>query len=137
MARILAIDYGKKRTGLAWTDPLQIIATAVGSFDTKDFLTKLKEIFEHEEVETIVLGFPTNWKNEATDATSAVKQFKNTLEKNFSDTPIVLWDERFTSKLAKQAILASGAKKKKRQDKHLVNAVSATIILQEYLDSKQ
>ena len=133
MGRILSIDYGAKRTGLAWTDPLQIIATGIGSFDTSELEAKLEELFAQEQIEEIVLGYPMNWDDSDTHATPLVREFAAKLAKKFPQTPIQLWDERMTSQMAKQAIRQGGAKKKKRRDKHLVNEISAVIILQDYM----
>lgn len=131
--RILAIDYGSKRTGLAWTDPLQIIATGIGSFDTPLIEAKLKELITQESVETIVLGYPTRFDGSDTHITGAVRGFEKKLKTWFPAIEILRWDERFTSKEASRAILDGGAKKKKRRDKHLVNEVAATLLLQDYM----
>ena len=137
MPRIIAIDWGGKRTGLAWTDPLQIIATGVGSFATPEVLGRLKEMMRTEEVERIVLGFPTRLDGTDTDSTKPVMKFKKELEKLFPLIPVTLFDERLTSKTALNAMIQGGASRKKRRNKHLINEVSATIILQEYLESGQ
>lgn len=134
MGRILAIDYGIKRTGLAWTDPFKIIATGLEGLDTIKLKEKLIDIVQHEDIEAIVLGFPTRWSGEDTDATADVRKFNQWLTTTFPTIAIHLQDERFTSKLAQQAMLDGGLKKKKRRDKHLVNEISAVIILQEYLN---
>lgn len=133
MARILAIDYGLKRTGLAWTDPLQLIATGIGSFDTSGLKDRMIALVAENELEAIVLGFPTRMDGSDTHATEAVREFKKWLEKQFPVLDIHLWDERFTSKMAVDAMIKGGLKKKKRRDKHLVNQISATLILQEFL----
>ncbi|MEO1449620.1 MAG: Holliday junction resolvase RuvX [Bacteroidota bacterium] len=131
--RIIAIDYGSKRTGLAWTDPMQIIATGIGSFDTPLIEAKLKELVAKESVETIVLGYPTRLDGSDTHITAAVREFEIKLKTWFPAVQVLRWDERFTSKEASRAILEGGAKKKKRQDKHLVNEVAATLLLQDYM----
>ncbi|WNJ20887.1 Holliday junction resolvase RuvX [Pontibacter sp. G13] len=134
MARILSIDYGLKRTGLAWTDPLQIIATGVGCFPTNEVKAKIQELAAQEDIETIVLGWPTRHDGSDTHSTPAVRKFSHWLNKRFSDKQIVLWDERYTSKLALDAMIQAGVKKKRRSDKQLINEVSATILLQDYLE---
>ena len=133
MGRILSIDYGKKRTGLAWTDPFQIIATGIGSIDTPKLKEELINRVKEGEVEEIVLGFPTRLDGSDTHATQAVKDFQKWLVKRWPEMKIHLWDERFTSKMAHQTMLDAGLSRKKRKDKHLVNQISATIILQEFL----
>jgi putative Holliday junction resolvase len=134
MGRILAIDYGKKRTGLAWTDPLQIIASGIGSIDTETELeSKLKEIIGKETIDRIVLGYPTRADGSDTHATQPVRDFQASLAAWFPDIPIHLHDERYTSKIAMQTMIETGVKKKQRCDKQLINQVSAVIILQEYL----
>ncbi|HVI49172.1 MAG TPA: Holliday junction resolvase RuvX [Chitinophaga sp.] len=136
MARILAIDYGKKRTGLAVTDPLQLIASGLTTVATHELIPFLKKYFAAEEVETIVIGDPKSLRGEATDATALVKECVRILKKNFPDIPIKQVDERFTSRMAFQTMIDSGLKKKDRQNKALVDEISATIILQEYLQHK-
>lgn len=136
MARIIAIDYGLKRTGLAWTDPLQIIATGIGSVETKILETELKKLMTSEIIEAIVLGYPTKGDGSDTDSTEAVRAFEQQLHTWFPATVIHLWDERFTSKMAFQTMIDSGLKQKKRRDKHLINEISATLILQEYLQQQ-
>ena len=133
MARILAIDYGGKRTGLAVTDPLQIIATGLETIDSLDLITYLKKYMLNEPVELILMGEPKNWDESDTHATPLVKEAVKKLEKAFPEIPIKMVDERNTSKLAKQAMLEMGMKKKERRDKKNVDLIAATIILQEYL----
>ena len=133
MPRIIAIDYGKKRTGLAWTDPLKMIATGIGSFDTVILDEKLKSLIDKEEIEAIVLGYPTRMDGTDSHVTEEVRTLKENLEKQYPQIRIHLWDERLTSKMAFQAMIDGGLKKKKRRDKHLVNEISAVIILQEFL----
>ncbi|RFM36360.1 Holliday junction resolvase RuvX [Chitinophaga silvisoli] len=136
MGRILAIDYGKKRTGLAVTDPLQIIATGLTTIPSQTLIPYLKKYFETEQVELILIGEPKNLDGSDTDATALVAECVRILKKNFPAMPLKQVDERFTSKMAFQAMIDSGLKKKDRQNKGLVDEISATIILQEYLRSK-
>lgn len=136
MARIIAIDYGLKRTGLAWTDPMQIIATGLGSFETHKLESELKKVCGQEEVEAIVLGFPTKPDGSDTNSTEAVRVFEGQLSEWFPQMEIHLWDERYSSQMAFQAMIDSGLKRKKRRDKHLINEVSATLILQEFLQQQ-
>ena len=136
MPRILAIDYGLKRTGLAVTDPLQIIATGLTTIDSPKLIPFLKDYFQKEEVELILIGEPRNWDDTATHATPLVEAIIKKLKKEFPAIPIQTVDERYTSKLAKQSMLEMGLKKKQRRDKALVDEIAATIMLQEYLQSK-
>ncbi|MEL6590533.1 MAG: Holliday junction resolvase RuvX [Bacteroidota bacterium] len=133
MPRIIAIDYGAKRTGLAWTDPLQIIATGIGSFDTEGLDDKLKELITKEEIEAIVLGYPTRMDGSDSHVTEAVRQLKDRLVKTYPKIKLHLVDERFSSQIAKQSMLEGGLSKKKRRNKHLVNEISAVIILQDFM----
>lgn len=133
MARILCIDYGGKRTGIAVTDPLQIIATGLTTIDTKDFIKFLKEYFSKEQVEKIIIGMPLNMDDTATHATPLVENAIKQLKKHFPNMPVETVDERFTSKMAKDAMLQMGLKKKQRRDKKLVDEIAATIMLQEYM----
>ena len=135
MGRILAIDYGTKRVGLAVTDPLKIIATALDTIHSKDVILFLKEYEEVEEIESFVLGMPKRLDNTDTNATPLVKQFHKLLKKNFPQKPVYLHDERFTSKMALDAMIAGGSKKKDRREKGNIDKISATIILQSYLES--
>lgn len=136
MPRILAIDYGKKRTGLAVTDPLQMIATGLTTVATHDLIPYLKKYLALEAVELFLIGDPKNLDGEATDATALVTECVRILQKNFPQVPVKKVDERFTSKLAFRSMIDSGLKKKDRQNKGLVDEISATIILQEYLQYK-
>jgi putative Holliday junction resolvase len=135
MARILAIDYGGKRTGIAVTDPLQIIATGLTTIDSKELVPFLKNYFKQEQVELIVIGLPKNWDETDTHGTPLVEAAIKKLQKEFPQMPIKTVDERYTSKMAKDAMLQMGMKKKQRQVKGNVDVISATIILQEYLQS--
>ena len=134
MGRILAIDYGQKRVGLAVTDPLQMIANKLTTVHSKDIWDYLKEYTEKEEVETIVVGYPKQMNNEASEAVRYVNPFVKKLVKEYPQINIELVDERFTSKMAFQTMIDGGLKKKKRQDKALIDAISAVIILQSYLE---
>jgi putative holliday junction resolvase len=137
MPRILAIDYGLKRTGLAVTDPLQIIATGLMTVESPKLIQVLKDYFQKEEVELILIGEPKNWDESATHATPLVNAIIKRLKKEFPSIPIQTVDERYTSKMAKQSMLEMGLKKKQRRDKGLVDEIAATIMLQEYLQSKK
>ena len=136
MPRILSIDYGLKRTGIAVTDPLQIIATGLTTIHSKELIPFLKNYFSRETVELVIIGWPTNWDESATHATPLVEKCIKELQKNFPAIPVIKVDERFTSKMAKDAMLEMGMKKKDRRNKALVDEIAATIMLQEYLRSK-
>lgn len=133
MPRIISIDYGAKRTGLAVTDPLQIIATGLTTVESKQLIPFLKDYFAKEEVELIIIGEPKNWDDTDTHATPLVEKTIKQLEKNFPKIPIKKVDERYTSKMAKDAMLEMGLKKMQRRNKKLVDEIAATILLQEYL----
>ena len=135
MARIIAIDYGGKRTGIAVTDPFQIIATGLTTIDSKELIPFLKKYFLENEVELIVIGEPKNLDDSDTHATPLVKKAIKELQKEFPLMPLKTVDERFTSKLAKQAMLEMGMKKKDRRDKRNVDVIAATVLLQEYLQT--
>ncbi len=135
MPRILAIDYGAKRTGIAVTDPLKIIASALDTIPTERVIDFLKKYIQNEEVEAFVVGMPQNLDGSDTDGTAYVKRFIEELENNFSEIPIHLHDERFTSKMAVSAMIAGGMKKKDRQIKGNIDKISATIILQSFMES--
>jgi putative Holliday junction resolvase len=137
MARILAIDYGGKRTGLAVTDPMQIIATGLATIDSKELIPYLKKYFTTEQVELIIIGLPVNWDESDTHGTPLVKTAIKKITKEFPHMPLKTVDERYTSKMAKDAMLQMGMKKKDRQIKGNVDIIAATIILQEYLQSIQ
>lgn len=136
MARILAIDYGKKRTGLAVSDPLQIIATALGTVDTKELIGYLKNYMKENEVEKVLIGYPLNLDDSPTDATPLVDKFIGKYKNVFPDLEIEKVDETLTSKMASFAMVEMGMKKKQRQKKENIDTVAATIILQEYLQSR-
>lgn len=129
----MAIDYGTKRCGIAVTDPSKIIATGLTTVHSKDIIDWLKKYMEKEPVETIVVGEPKDLRGNATDATQHANAFAALLKKTFPALPIARVDERFTSKMASKTILDSGLKKKDRQNKELVDEVSATILLQHYM----
>lgn len=133
MPRIISIDYGLKRTGLAVTDPLKIIATGLTTVESKELIPFLKNYFSKETVELIIIGEPKNMDDSDTHATPLVEKCIKELQKNFPSIPIVKVDERFTSKMAKEAMIEMGMKKKNRQNKALVDEIAATILLQEYL----
>lgn len=137
MGRILAIDYGQKRVGLAVTDPLQIIANPLTTVHAKDVLSFLKEYVVKEKVACFVVGLPKRMNGEDTDATRFIEPFIKALKTAFPSIPVMRVDERFTSKMASQTIQLAGLKKKDRQDKSLVDKVSACIMLQTYLESIQ
>ena len=134
MPRVLSIDYGIKRTGLAVTDPLQIIASGLTTVASHELIPFLKNYFLRETVELILVGEPKNLDYKATDATRMVKQVIEKLKKEFPHIPIKTVDERFTSKMASRAMIDMGMKKKQRRNKALVDEIAATILLQEYLE---
>jgi len=135
MARILAIDYGGKRTGIAVTDPLQIIATGLATIDSKELIPYLKKYIAAEEVELIIIGLPVNWDDSDTHATPLVKKVIKKMKRALPEMPVKAVDERYTSKMAKDAMLEMGMKKKDRRVKGNVDIIAATIILQEYLQN--
>lgn len=132
---MIAIDYGKKRTGIAWSDPLKIVASPVGTFPSETVLKELAQMVGKEKVERFVLGMPTDLSGGETHATPLVRQFQTQLARQFPEIPIVLWDERFTSKMAVQAMIQAGVPKQKRRDKGLIDRTSAVIMLQEFLEN--
>ena len=136
MGRILSIDYGRKRTGLAVTDPLQIIAGGLATVSTSELFDWLQDYLRREQVERIVIGEPRQPNGQPSENLPRVQQFVNRWRKQRPDIPIEYYDERFTSVLAHQAMLDAGLKKKTRQDKALVDEISATIILEDYLRSR-
>lgn len=136
MGRILAIDYGTKRVGLAVTDPLRIIASPLDTVHAKDVIQFLKHYDAQEGIDEIVLGMPKKLDGSATNATAHVQQFHRQLRKQFPEKPVYLHDERFTSKIALDAMIAGGSNKKDRREKGNIDKVSAAVILQSYLESK-
>ncbi len=133
MARILAIDFGEKRTGIAVTDPLQLIASGLTTVQTPELLSFLKDYVGKEDVECIVVGQPKRMNNEFSDVEQKIQVFLNSLQLELPEIPIVREDERFTSKIAFQSMLDAGVKKKDRRKKEVLDQVSATVILQSYL----
>ncbi len=131
----MAIDYGGKRTGIAVTDPLQIIATGLTTISSPDLIPFLKKYVKEEHVELILVGLPKNWDESDTHGTPLAKKAIAAIKKEFPQIPVKDVDERYTSKMAKDAMLQMGLKKKDRRDKKLVDEIAATILLQEYLQS--
>ena len=131
----MAIDYGGKRTGIAVTDPLQIIATGLTTISSPDLIPFLKKYVKEEQVELILVGLPKNWDESDTHGTPLAKKAIAAIKKEFPQIPVKDVDERYTSKMAKDAMLQMGLKKKDRRDKKLVDEIAATILLQEYLHS--
>lgn len=136
MARILSIDYGRKRTGLAVTDPLQLIAGGLATVATSELFDWLKGYIAREEVERIVIGEPRQPNGQPSENLARVRQFVSRWQKSVPQVPIEYYDERFTSVLAHRAMLDGGLKKKDRQNKELVDEISATIILEDYMRSR-
>ena len=137
MGRILALDYGRKRTGVAVTDPLKIIASSLPTLETGEVLPFLKSYHLENSIERIVIGEPRQMNNAASESMVFIEAFLKELKVSLPDIPVSLVDERFTSKLAVQAMVMGGVKKKDRQDKARIDQVSAVIILQSYLESKE
>ena len=137
MSRILAIDYGRKRTGIAVTDPMQIIANGLTTVPTHTLMDFLINYVQKEQVERIIIGHPKQMNNEDSENMKNIVPFMNQLKKKMPQMPVELVDERFTSVLAHQAMLTGGLKKKDRQNKALVDEISATIILQSYMESRK
>ena len=137
MSRILSVDYGKKRTGIAVTDPLQIIAGGLVTVATSGLFDFLRDYVAKEQVDRIVIGEPKQADGSPSENMARVVQFVNRWRKAFPEIPIEFYDERFTSVLAHRAMIDGGLHKKKRQDKALVDEISATIILQSYLESQK
>ena len=137
MTRLLALDYGTKRVGIAVTDELQLIASGLCTVRTHDCMDFLIEYLSKESVSTIVMGMPKDLRNQNTDATPYVKGFAKQIRKQFPEMKVELIDERFTSKIAFQSMIVGGLKKKARQDKALVDEVSATLILQSYMEQQK
>lgn len=135
MARILAIDYGSKKTGIAVTDPLHITISGLDTVPTVDLISFLEAYFQEEEVSVIVLGMPHHADGQPAQLAPVIRQLGEKLKKKFPEKTIALQDEAFSSVEAKQVILQSGARKKKRRDKTLVDKVSATLILRDYMEA--
>lgn len=136
MGRVLAIDYGEKRTGIAITDPLQIVASGLTTVDTNSLIDFLKNYCSEENVDLFVVGLPKKMNNQPSLSESLIKPFIIKLKSSFPKISIVRIDERFTSKIALRTMIDSGLKKKQRKNKSLIDQISATLILQSYLDSK-
>jgi len=135
MGRILAIDYGRKRTGLAVTDPLRITANPLLTIETNGLIGWLRTYFAQEQVDEVVIGHPTQMNGQESENMNYIRPFMGVFRKEFPDKPITMYDERFTSVLAHQAMLAGGMKKKDRQNKAVVDKIAACIILEGYMDS--
>ena len=137
MAKVLSVDYGNKRVGLAVTDDLQLIATRLTCVHSKDVIRYISDYINENKVETIVVGKPINLKGQVTNSSISVQNFLRHLRKKYKDIKILEIDERFTSKIASNVIAQSGMSRKKRQNKGLVDEVSAVILLQDYLKMKE
>lgn len=137
MGRILSIDYGKKRTGIAVSDQLQIIANGLTTVETSKIFDFLNEYLQKEDVSCIVVGLPKQMNNEPSENMKRVEPFVNRLKKLYPQIPVEYWDERFSSKMAEQAMRDAGLKKKDCQNKELVDEISAAIILQGYMESRR
>jgi putative holliday junction resolvase len=135
LGRILAIDYGRKRTGLAVTDPLKMIANGLETISSASLIEFLKKYFEKEKVETVVVGYPVQMNNQPSESVIFVEEFLKKFRKEFPEREIQLYDERFTSKMAFQAMIDGGLKKEQRKNKELIDKISATILLQSYMES--
>ena len=136
MGRIMGIDYGRKRTGVAVTDPLKIIASNLATVPTHTLMQFIKDYMTREQVERIVVGKPTQLNGEPSESMKYITPFVNRLKRELPDVPVVMYDERFTSAIAHQAMIDGGMKKSDRRDKARVDAIAATIILNDYLQSK-
>ena len=134
MGRILAIDFGRKRTGLAVTDVLRIAANPLLTIETKDLIPWLTDYIAREPVDEVVIGHPTQMNGTESESMNYIRPFMGVFKKNFPNVPITMYDERFTSVLAHQAMIAGGMKKKARQDKAVVDKIAACIILEGYLE---
>ncbi|HEY3388070.1 MAG TPA: Holliday junction resolvase RuvX [Prolixibacteraceae bacterium] len=137
MGRVLAIDYGNKRVGLAVTDPLKIIATRLTTVSANEIWDYLAAYFAREEVELVLVGYPKQLNNEPSEAIRYINPFLKKFQQIYTEMPIKLMDERFTSKMAFQTMIDAGVKKKDRQNKETIDGVSATIILQSYLEEQK
>jgi putative Holliday junction resolvase len=136
LGRILAIDYGRKRVGIAVTDPLQMIANSLTTVETRNILDFIADYLSKEVVDCIVVGYPKQMNNQASDSVRYINPFLGRLRKLYPEMEIKLVDERFTSKIAFQTMIDAGLGKKARQNKALVDTISATIILQSYLEQR-
>lgn len=136
MARIIALDFGKQRTGIAVTDELQLIASGLVTVNTKELLKYLQDYIAQENIERIVVGEPKQWNNTPSESEVLIQPFLKKLKETFPSIPIDRQDERFTSKVAFQTMVEAGLKKKQRRNKELIDEISATLILQSYLNRK-
>ncbi|MCQ2332011.1 MAG: Holliday junction resolvase RuvX [Paludibacteraceae bacterium] len=137
MARLIAIDYGEKRSGIAVTDPLCIIANGLTTVKTSELLKFLEQYFTNEKVDKLIIGYPKTLQNKPAAIISKIDEFTNVISQKYPHIEIIRHDERFTSKLAFQTMIDSGISKKARQNKALIDQISATIILRDYLESTQ
>lgn len=135
MSRILAIDFGLKRSGVAITDPLRLIASGLAAVETSKLNNFLSEYLAKEEVDLIVVGLPKQMDNSASESEPSILKFIESLQQNFVGLKVVRYDERFTSKMAGQAMISGGMKKSKRREKGMLDKISATLILQGYMES--
>ena len=134
MGRILAIDFGRRRTGLAVTDPLRITANPLLTVETRELLNWLRDYFSRETVDQVVIGHPTQMNGEESESMNYIRPFLGQFRKQFPDMPVVMYDERFTSVLAHRAMIDGGMRRKDRQDKAVVDKIAACIILEGYLE---
>ncbi len=137
MGRILGIDYGRKRTGVAVTDPLQIVASAIGTMPTHTLIDFIVAYVAREQVDAIVVGQPTQLNGQPSESMRYIEPFLNRLRKVLPDVPVVMYDERFTSTIAHRAMIDGGMKRSDRRDKARVDSIAATIILNDYLNSRK
>ena len=137
MGRLICLDYGRKRVGIAVTDPIQIIASAVETVATHDIRTYIRDYLGREDIDEVVVGYPKNLKNEPSEAVQYIDPFLKWFRMEFPDVPLVLYDERFTSKMAEDTLIRAGVPKQARRNKSLVDKISASLILQSYLESEQ
>jgi len=135
MGRLIGIDYGKKRVGIAVTDPGQMIASGLTTVGSHEVLEFLKTYIEKEDVDKFIVGEPKQMNNEPSESAEFVKAFVTGLKRKFPDIPVIMVDERFTSKMAKRAMIDGGMKKKQRQNKAMVDSISAALILQSFMES--
>lgn len=137
MGRIVALDYGQKRTGIAATDPLQLIANSLTTVSSSEVISFLVSYLAGEKVDAFVVGYPRQMNNTPSESVKYIDPFVTLLKKTFPDKEVFLMDERFTSKIAMQTMISGGVKKKDRRNKALVDAISATIILQSFMESRE
>lgn len=137
MGRIMAIDYGRKRIGIAVTDPCQIIANSLTTVAPHQMMAFLDDYFRREPVDVVVVGLPKQMNNTESESMQYIRPFLAAFRRRFPNIPLEMYDERFTSVLAHKALIEGGARKKQRQDKAIVDAISATIILQSYMEARR